>query len=183
MDQGAGRSAFIVRRLRPWEIQRALNLCWETFLLYEAPVYGPEGVEEFRSSVVESRAFRFACQKGYNRMWGGFDRGFLCGVMAMRGESHLCLAFTHRDYLRRGVATAIFKRLLADVRRENPQVNAITLNASPCGLPFYRRMGFVETGPEQVSHGMIYTPMSRPLAAPVRAGPPGETADGKAAKR
>lgn len=149
-----------IRRLRPEELGAALALAWEVFLEYEAPDYGPEGVETFRREVLESEAFQAACRRGENRMWGAFDGAKLVGLFVMRGPAHICLAFTHGSYHRRGIATAIFHRLLEDLHRENPEVRRLSLNSSPCGRPFYRHLGFADTEKERTMDGIRFTPMA-----------------------
>lgn len=148
-----------VRRLERPDMDAAFSLIWETFLAFEAPDYGPEGVAAFRRTIIDDQAFRAACRSGENRMWGAFHGNRLIGVFGMRGPSHICLVFSHRDYHRKGVATAIFQRLLADIRIENPDITELTLNSSPYGLPFYHRLGFVDTAKEQIADGIRFTPM------------------------
>ena len=152
-----------IRRLRPDEVDAALDLAMETYLEFEAPDYGPEGVSTFRRDIYENAAFRAACLDGTNRMWGALDGDRIVGLMAMRGESHIVLVFTHRDYQRQGVASAALQALLADVRRENPSLRHLTLNSSPYGLPFYLHAGFQPAGAEQTINGIRFTPMTYDL--------------------
>jgi ribosomal protein S18 acetylase RimI-like enzyme len=154
---------FEIRRLRPEELPAALELAWDTFLRFEAPDYGPEGVESFRRTIIENEDFQARCLTGENRMWGAFDGSFLTGLYGMRGESHICLVFTHHAYHRKGIATALFHRVIADLRRENPGLKKITLNSSPYGLPFYLRMGLYPTDHEQTIDGIRFTPMAYDL--------------------
>lgn len=149
-----------IRRLRPDEVDAALGLAMETFLEFEAPDYGPEGVATFRKDIVDNAAFRAACMDGTNRLWGALDGGRIIGLMGMRGESHIVLVFTHRDYHRQGVASAILQSLLADVRRENPHLRRLTLNSSPYGLPFYLRAGFQMADVERTINGIRFTAMT-----------------------
>lgn len=155
---------FCVRRLRPEELDRALELAWNTYLRFEAPDYGPEGVETFRRDIVGNKAFHAACRSGENRMWGAFDGDTLVGLFAMRGESHIVLVFTHQAYHRKGVATAIFYKLLEDVRTENPGLTRLTLNSSPYGKPFYLKTGFRETDVEKTINGIRFTAMEYKLS-------------------
>ena len=152
-----------IRRLRPDEVAAALDLAMDTYLEFEAPDYGPEGVTTFRRDIYDNAAFRAACMDGTNRMWGALDGGRIVGLMAMRGESHIVLVFTHRDYHRQGVASAILQALLSDVRRENPALRRLTLNSSPYGLPFYLQASFQPAGPEQTINGIRFTPMTYDL--------------------
>ena len=80
--------------------------------------------------------------------------------MGMRSsKTHINLVFTKKEYHRRGIARAIFAHLLADIRKENPDLPALTLNSSPYGLPFYLAIGFVPQSQEQEINGVRYTPM------------------------
>lgn len=148
-----------IRRLRPDELNTALELAWDTYLRFEAPDYGPEGVETFRRDIVENEVFHAACRSGENRMWGAFDGEKLIGLFAMRGKSHIVLVFTHHAYHRHGVADAIFKVLLEDVKRENPELKKLTLNSSPYGKPFYLHEGFIEADVEKTINGIRFTAM------------------------
>ena len=152
-----------IRRLRPDEVDAALDLAMETYLEFEAPDYGPEGVTTFRRDIYDNEAFRAACVDGTNRMWGALDGDRIVGLMAMRGESHIVLVFTHRDYHRRGVASAILQALLTDVRRENPGLRRLTLNSSPYGLPFYLHAGFQPADVEKTINGIRFTAMTYDL--------------------
>lgn len=152
-----------IRRLTPEEIPAAMELAMETFLRFEAPDYGPEGVQAFRRTVLENEEFLEKCRSGENRMWGALDGDTLAGLFVMRGESHICLVFTHHAYHRQGIATALFHRVIADVRKDNPNMKRITLNSSPYGLPFYLRMGLYPTDMERTIDGIRFTAMAYDL--------------------
>lgn len=130
---------------------------------FEAPDYEPQGIDTFKRDIMDNAQFKESCCNGTNRMWGAYDREKLVGIFIMREASHICLAFTHRDYHRRGIATAIFNQLLKDVRIENPEVKKITLNSSPYGRPFFHRVGFVDTDTEKTIDGIRFTPMEYKL--------------------
>ena len=152
-----------IRRLNPDEVDAALDLAMDTYLEFEAPDYGPEGVTTFRRDIYDNAAFRAACMDGTNRMWGALDDGRIIGLMAMRGESHIVLVFTHRDYHRQGVASAILQALLSDIRRENPRLRRLTLNSSPYGLPFYLHASFKPADTEKTINGIRFTAMTYDL--------------------
>ena len=154
---------FAIRRLTAQDIPGAMELAWDTFMRFEAPDYGPEGMEAFRRTVIENEEFLEKCRSGENRMWGAFDGELLIGLNGMRGESHICLVFTHHAYHRKGIATALFHRVLADIRKENPDLKRITLNSSPYGLPFYLHMGLYPTDQEKTIDGIRFTPMAYDL--------------------
>ena len=89
-----------------------------------------------------------------------FDGDQIVALMGMRSnKTHINLVFTKKEYHRRGIARAIFRYLLKDVLNENPTLEALTLNSSPYGLPFYLAIGFVPLGEEQEINGIRFTPM------------------------
>jgi GNAT superfamily N-acetyltransferase len=149
-----------IRRLHAGELTIALELALDTFLRYEAPDYGPEGVDAFRRDIIDNAQFHEDAISGKNRMWGAFDGDKLIGLFAMRGVSHICLVFTHHAYHRQGVATALLHQLLKDVRQENPELKRLTLNSSPYGKPFYLHNGFYPTDVEKTINGIRFTAMA-----------------------
>ncbi len=148
-----------VRRLLPEELTDVMKLCLDTFMLFEAPDYPQEGIDTFHRDIIDNQQFHEDFRSGKNRCWGGFVDGTLAGVMCTRGESHITLVFTEQRFHRMGVGTAIFRQLIADVRAEQPELEHITLNSSPYGLPFYLHLGFVPTDTEQITNGIRFTPM------------------------
>jgi len=149
-----------IRRLRADELTIAMDLALDTFLRYEAPDYGPEGVTSFRRDIIDNVDFHDNVINGKNRVWGAFDDNKLIGLFAMRGVSHICLVFTHHAYHRQGVASAIFRQLVADIRQDNPDLKRLTLNSSPYGKPFYLHTGFYPTDEEKTINGIRFTAMA-----------------------
>ena len=154
---------FTIRRLTAAQIPMAMDLAWDTFLRFEAPDYGPEGVETFRRTLIENEEFLDKCRSGENRLWGAFDGDTLAGLYGMRGASHICLVFTHHAYHRMGIATALFRHVIGDIRKENPELTKITLNSSPYGLPFYLHTGLYPTDVERTIDGIRFTAMAYDL--------------------
>ena len=141
-------SRFTVRLLAEGETEAALRLAWKVFVEFESPDYAPEGTEEFRKTLRDD-----AYLAGI-RYYGAFDGQSLAGMLGFREEkAHLCFFFVDGAYHRQGIGTSLFKRL----REDCP--GRITVNSSPYGLPFYRRLGFTATDTEQTFRGIRFTPM------------------------
>ena len=148
-----------IRRINGSEVREALDLATEVFLEFEAPDYQPEGVEVFRQ-FIENDEFILKCQNGVCPIYAAFDEGKMVGMMGMRQDrAHITLAFTRKEYHRRGVATSFFRFLLEDVLQNNPSLKEITLNSSPYGKPFYLHIGFLPLSEEKEMGGVRFTPM------------------------
>lgn len=156
----SGIMMYPIRKVTSAEVREAFALALEVFLQFEAPDYGPEGVETFKRDIVENEGFISQCEQGICPLYAAFDGETMIGMIGMRPDkTHINLVFTKKEYHRRGVATAIFRYLLEDLRKENPVLKELTLNASPYGKGFYLRLGFIPLSEEQERNGIRYTPM------------------------
>lgn len=73
-----------IRQLRETEMEEALQLVWEVFCAFEAPVYSAQGVEEFRS-FLQNRE-----EMARQQFFGAWEGGRLIGVLATSGP-HISL--------------------------------------------------------------------------------------------
>ena len=150
----------VIRKVASHEVESAMALALEVFMEFEAPDYGPEGVDSFKKDIVENPEYLEGARKGLCPIYGAFDGEMLVALMGMRSsKTHINLVFTKKEYHRRGIARAIFNYLLSDVLAENPTLESLTLNSSPYGLPFYLAIGFVPQSEEQIMNGIRFTPM------------------------
>ncbi len=154
-----------IRKIHSDEVEEAIALAWEVFQQFEAPVYKPEGTKAFRLDIVENEAFLTKCRQGIFPIYAAFDQGKMIGIIGMGSGTHINLVFTRKEYHRQGVATSLFRYLLADLRIKNPDLQELTLNASPYGIPFYLHLGFEALSEEQEKHGIRYTPMKWKMPA------------------
>ena len=138
-----------IRRLSEYEIPVALDLAWRVFSEYESPDYSDEGTEEFRRCLHDEEYLY-----GIDYIGAFYDQK-LIGLIGIRTElEHICFFFVDGQYHRKGVGTKMFDYLL-----ENYKGNIITVNSSPYGLGFYKKLGFVPTEEEKTINGIRFTPM------------------------
>ena len=150
----------VIRKIKSHEVESAMNLALEVFMQFEAPDYDPSGVETFKRDIVENPEFLQNARQGICPIYGAFDGDKIVALMGMRSsKTHINLVFTKKEYHRKGIARAIFRYLLDDIMRENPALEALTLNSSPYGLPFYLALGFIPLGEEREINGIRFTPM------------------------
>lgn len=137
-----------IRTLHESDWEPALALVWETFLLFEAPDYSPEGVETFQNFIGNRENLRAL------NWYGAFEGNCLCGVAATRKDgSHLSLLFVQKDFHGQGVGRMLMERIQKDAP------GGLTVHSSPYAVGFYRRMGFQDTDVEQLEDGIRFTPM------------------------
>ena len=82
----------------------------------------------------------------------------IVGLISLRSGNHISLLFVAEEYHRRGIGTLLVKHLQEHML-QNTKYEKLTVFASPYGVPFYQRIGFIDTGEETRKEGIIYTPM------------------------
>jgi GNAT superfamily N-acetyltransferase len=138
-----------VRRLYEDERQDTLDLAWRVFSEYESPDYSTEGTEEFRRCLHDEE-YLYGID-----YYGAFDDRKLIGLIGIRTKlEHICFFFVDGEYHRQGIGTMMFNYLL-----ENYKSNTITVNSSPFGVDFYKKLGFTPTEEEKTINGIRFTPM------------------------
>lgn len=118
----------LIRKITADEVDCAMALALEVFMQFEAPDYGPSGVETFRKDIVENPEYLENARKGTCPIYGGFDSETLVALIGMRSQTHINLVFTRKEYHRRGLARAIFNYLLQDVTQEDKYVEIFEVN-------------------------------------------------------
>lgn len=152
-----GDKGFAIQELTPQELSEALQLAWEVFLEFDAPDFSEEGVNEFKR-FISQEPFAEKMATGECRMWGCYRDGELAGFVSTRPPCHIALLFVRKHHHRNGIA----RTLIESVREHyavNHGVTAITVNSSPYAVAVYRRLGFIDIGPEEIKMGMRFIPM------------------------
>lgn len=153
-----------IRRSTSSEVECAIKLAFEVFMEFQAPDYHYSGVESFKRDIVQ-KALNF--WKKQNKEYSQFtvsNEDKLVALIDMRSnKKHINLAFTKKEYQRKGIARVIFNYLLNDVLEENPLLESLTLNSSPYGIPFYLSLDFIPLSEEQEIDGMRFTPMKHTI--------------------
>jgi ribosomal protein S18 acetylase RimI-like enzyme len=143
--------------LRIPDIKSALALVWSSFVEFEAPGYSEQGITTFKE-FIQYDSILEKIERGELFFWGCFINSDLVGVMVVRNMNHICMLFVKKDFHRRGIAKRLFQTL---VDRCISKVDSarITVNSSPYAVDVYHRLGFKDTGVEQVADGLTFTPM------------------------
>lgn len=143
-----------IRVLGDDDFEEASRMIFHTFYKYIMPTYTTEGIEFFRDTT-SALSFKMNTFDGSVTLYGAFDGDTLCGVLASKGKNHICLFFTHKDYMGKGVGKSLFTHFLSLANKDEP----ITVNASDYGIPIYEKLGFEVVGERYFDHGTVHTPM------------------------
>ncbi len=147
-----------IRHIKRNEWDLAMQLAWDTFLIYEAPEYSEEGVKNFHDFVKGDELHNMFALGEY-RVWGAFDdEDVMVGILGIRKHWHISLLFVEPRLHHQGIATLLLKQAFSEADKEG--VGTLTVNSSPYAIGFYHKIGFTDMDHELTTDGIRYTPMS-----------------------
>jgi GNAT superfamily N-acetyltransferase len=172
-DRAAAACQLVVRRADIADARAVARLIEPAFVRFIAPSLSTVGQVAFRLYVTE-KALRARLREGAVA-WcamSGDDAGPY-GYAELRGSDgstggidHLTLLFTSVDHQGRGIARRLLDTIVAHLRRTEPPVATLTVNASAYALPIYERLGFVRSSDAAERDGIVATPMRLTLPPP-----------------
>lgn len=146
-----------IRMAKESEWEDAMELAFKVFLKYEAVEYGEEGIRNF-AEFVSDEALRKMFLIGEYRLFVALDGETIVGLISLRSGNHISLLFVDEVYHRKGIGSALIK-CLQEYLLQNTKYDKVTVFASPYGIPFYHKVGFIDAGEETRRDGIIFTPM------------------------
>lgn len=154
---------FLIRPIYRKEWEEAMQLAWDTFILFEAPDYSREGIQSFKNFISDP-ILKNLFKEGRYKVLAAFHKGFMVGVIGLRNENHISLLFVDSEFHRRGIATKLVKAVFK-MTYEKYGKKEMTVNSSPYAVGFYHKIGFVDTDKELLADGIRYTPMKVSFSA------------------
>ncbi|MBR6665771.1 MAG: GNAT family N-acetyltransferase [Lachnospiraceae bacterium] len=142
------------------EILQALDLAWRMFVKYDAPDYGAEHTERMRVAI-EDRLKDLSIYSERLMVVALVD-GNVIGMLETYGTNRISLLFVDSEYQRKGIATALMDKIAGELKVRG--YDKIVLNASTCGLAFYKHYGFAVLEEERNTDTPWKTPMWYPLS-------------------
>ena len=147
---------YSIRTLYRKEWEEAMQLAWDTFLVFEAPDYSVKGVYNFKSFVRDPLLKKMFTYGEYIAI-GAFSDRRMVGIIGVRNTNHISLLFVDRDYHRNGIASSLIDRYVRDAKKKG--ITYVTVNSSPYAVDFYHKIGFVNITDEVEKDGIRFTPM------------------------
>ncbi|HEY9061547.1 MAG TPA: GNAT family N-acetyltransferase [Pseudobacteroides sp.] len=140
------------------DLPMVISLVWSVFSEFVAPGYEEEGIETFKKFIKPEELEKFI---GSGRFFilGGFVKGKLAGILAMRDNNHVSMFFVEKEFHSKGIGRKLLHEALRICIAKDPELNEVTVNSSPYAVDIYHKLGFENEGEETVNNGINYIPM------------------------
>ena len=151
------RDVVSFREMRPGEEQDVNDLVVRVFDQFIAPSFSAEGRQEFYRCVSADRILRRA-QTGHFVLLA-WQEDIPVGMIEVQQGSRVSLFYVEGDFQGQGIGRELFSRARLLSAGRYPDIRRMDVHSSTYAVPIYERLGFHQTGGEQVEHGMKYVPM------------------------
>lgn len=167
----AAGQAIPIRPLRIDEVTVAVDLVVGSFQDSVAPLYGPDGIGQFLRYMQPDGLARRLSQNHVVLVACDY-KGRLVGLVEVRDHRHISLLFVETRLQRGGLGRRLVEAATDACRAARPDLDTITVHASPNSVGAYERFGFTPTGPEQETNGIRFVSMALDVKKPeARDGP------------
>ncbi len=153
---------FKVRMATGNDWDEAMAIAWKTFMQFDARDYTEEGIQSFQDFITDEVLKRMFDMGAYQLIVATDIEDKIIGMISLRNETHISLLFVDGKHHRKGVGRALMETLCRYVFEEEGY-RKITVNAAPYAIGFYHKLGFKDTGKEEIKEGISYTPMEKNL--------------------
>jgi GNAT superfamily N-acetyltransferase len=143
------------------EQDKVHKLIKKTFDKYIAHEYSEEGIIEFEKYIGKDNLLRRQYQEHFIIVAVGGDN--IVGVIEVRKPNHISIFFVDERHQGKGIGKILCNKAIEKCKKENSQIEHITVNSSPYAVCIYKKLGFKPTQSEKVKNGIRYVPMELSL--------------------
>lgn len=149
------------RLMESGEEAEVCHIVIETFNEFIAPLYSQEGIREFLR-YVKPRLF-IQRSRANHIVLIAKEQEKIIGMIEVRNYNHISLFYVLQKFQQKGIGKELLHRSIEICLEHKPELLELTVNSSPNAVCIYEKLGFVKAGSEQISKGIIFTPMSLKL--------------------
>lgn len=140
-----------IRRLLDDEYEDVVKLITQTVHTVCTKEYTKEELDAWAPDNFDINKFKSNIYGCYNLV--AFEKGKLVGFISATTGGYINRLYTHKDYLRKGIASALYNKVEEWAKERN--IPELVLDSSKTAEGFYLKMGFEKSGISVIEHGNI----------------------------
>ena len=151
----------MIRRIRPDEYSRSLEVVAASFDRFDAGYFSERGQNSFREYATYDR---FRARQGNNYESFVYLSGDeIIAMMEIKNRDHISMLFVHPDHILNGCGRELVEYAVDYCRATRPFLKSVTVNSSPYAVGFYSKCGFVQNGQVNIVDELVSYPMRRDI--------------------
>ena len=87
----------------------------------------------------------------------------IIGILEIKNYDHISLFFVKKDFHNKRIGKILFEYFINIIKRENMEINNISVNSSIYAENIYSKLGFIKTDEIQEKDGIKFIPMEYKL--------------------
>jgi len=151
-------SEIIINELNTCEVDVYANLINEVFDEFVGKDYADKGKETFKDFINPKNALERYNSKN-SVCYVARYKSEIIGILEIRSNNHISLFFVKSEFHGKGIGKKLWKHFLDKIKKENIEVDKVTVNSSIFAENIYARLGFVKTHELQESDGIKFIKM------------------------
>lgn len=149
------------RKMEPHDASAVSNLVTNVFCEAVITHFDAEGIADMLHSVSpENLVWRL--HNGYFTLLAELNQQIV-GMVEVREDDHVMLLFVDSSCQGRGIGAKLLQLAIRECRLRKPDLERMTVSATPNAIGFYEKEGFQATTALQHERGMRFLPMTLPI--------------------
>lgn len=140
-----------IRTLHDDEYDEVIKLITQTVHTVCKNDYTKEELSAWAPANFNINKFRSALSDCLNL--GAFEKSVLVGFISVERSGYINRLYTHKDFLRRGIATALLRK--AQCWAKEKGICELSLDSSKTAVNFYLKNGFEKSGVSVLQRGNV----------------------------
>ena len=133
------------------------ELTKKVFDRFVAQTFEQKGIEEFYEIINPESILR---RRGENHfaLISEVDKDIV-GIIEIKTNDHISLLFVDEKFQNKAIARSLIKKSIDLCLENKPDLTEISVNSSPNAVRIYEKLGFRQSGPEDLFKGIRFVPM------------------------
>ena len=133
------------------------ELVKKVFDRFVAQTFDQEGIEQFYEIINPELILRRR-EENHFGLIAEVNKDIV-GVIEIKANSHISLLFVEEKFQNRAIARSLMEKTIDLCLQNKPNLTEISVNSSPNAVEIYEKLGFEQTGPEELFKGIRFVPM------------------------
>lgn len=152
----------IYRLMAEEDAEKVYELVKKVFDRFVAQAFDQKGIEQFYE-IINPESILRRREENHFALIAEVNKDIV-GIIEIKDNDHISLLFVDEKFQNEAIARSLIKKSIELCLENKPYLTEISVNSSPNAVKIYEKLGFKQTGPEQLFKGIRFVPMMLKLS-------------------